>query len=132
MAAIGGITSEEEEQQLEELDAWMDGQGLPRGEIAYDFADPESGAQQAVFDLAWPHGIQEELSPPVAVLLNEGSDVIALANQAGYRCFVSVADFKRYVQTDILGSETKSDTLAGDIMPGGDFRALSAGIETRT
>jgi hypothetical protein len=37
--------------------------------------------------------------------LDEGSDVIAIASQAGYRCFVSVADFKRYVLTDILAQE---------------------------
>jgi hypothetical protein len=41
----------------------------------------------ALFDLAWPNGIQEELSQPVAVLLNEGAKTIATASQAGYRCF---------------------------------------------
>ena len=49
-------------------------QGLPLGLLAYDFADPESGEQKAVFDLAWPNGIQEELSQPVAVLLNETAE----------------------------------------------------------
>lgn len=104
-AAIGGITSEEEEEQLEALNHWMEEQGLPRGNIAYDFADPDSGEQQAVFDLAWPNGIQEELSQPVAVLLNEGSEVIAIASQAGYRCFIAASEFKRYVQTEILAQE---------------------------
>ena len=102
---IGGITSEEEEEQLEALNGWIDGQGLPRGMLAYDFADPGTGEQKAVFDLAWPNGIQEELSQPVAVLLNEGSEVIAIASQAGYRCFVSVAEFKRYVQSEIIVQE---------------------------
>jgi hypothetical protein len=37
--------------------------------------------------LAWPNGIQKELSQPVAVLLNEGTDTIAIASRAGYRCF---------------------------------------------
>jgi hypothetical protein len=102
VAIVGGITSEGEEEQLEALNDWIEAQGLPRGTLAYDFADPRTGQQQAVFDLAWPNGIQEELSEPVAVLLNEGSDVIAIASQAGFRCFVSIADFKRYVQTEIL------------------------------
>ena len=62
----------------------------------------ESGEQRAVFDLAWPQGIQEELSQPVAVLLNEGSEVIALASGAGYRCFTSVDAFKSYVNHEIL------------------------------
>ena len=70
-AVGGGITSEEEEEQLEALNDWMEAQGLPRGVLAYDFADAATGEQKAVFDLAWPNGIQEELSQPVAVLLNE-------------------------------------------------------------
>ncbi|WP_246479740.1 hypothetical protein [Kaustia mangrovi] len=102
---IGGIASEEEEDELEAVNDWIESQGHPRGVLAFDCADPESGVQKAVFDLAWPNGIQEELSQPVALLLNEGSDVIAIANQAGYRCFVSVPEFKRYVQTEILARE---------------------------
>jgi hypothetical protein len=102
---VGGIASEEEEDQLEAVNDWIEAQGLPRGVLAFDCADPESGEQKAVFDLAWPNGIQEELSQPVALLLNEGSDVIAVASQAGYRCFVSVTDFKRYVQTEILAQD---------------------------
>ncbi len=104
-AVVGGITSEEEEQQLEGINVWMDEQGLPRGTIAYDFSDPGTGEQRAIFDLAWPNGIQEELSQPVAVLLNESSDVIAIASQAGFRCFQTVAELKRYVETDILVQE---------------------------
>jgi hypothetical protein len=105
LSLIGGITSEEEEEQLEALNDWMEREGLPRGILPYDFADPETGEQRAVFDLAWPHGIQEELSQPVAVLLNEGTEVIAIASQAGYRCFTAVAEFKRYVETEILVQE---------------------------
>ena len=104
-AVLGGITSEEEEQQLEGVNEWMGAQGLPHGIIAYDFSDTETGEQRAVFDLAWPNGIQEELSQPVAVLLNESSDVIAIASQAGFRCFQTVAELKRYVETDILVKE---------------------------
>jgi hypothetical protein len=104
-ASFGGVTSEEEEEQLEALNGWIEAQGLPRGVLAYDFSDPETGEQRAVFDLAWPNGIQEELSQPVVLLLNEGNEVIATASQAGYRCFVTAAEFKRYVQTEILVQE---------------------------
>lgn len=102
---VGGITSEEEEQQLEALNEWIEAKGLPRGALSYDFADPNTGQQRAVFDLAWPSGIQEELTQPVAVLINEGNEVLAIASQAGFRCFVSADDFKRYVETDILAQE---------------------------
>ena len=90
---------------LEALNDWVEEQGLPRGELAHDFADPDTGEQKAVFDLAWPNGLQEELSEPVAVLLNEGPEVIALASRAGYRVFTNVDDFRHYVLSEVLGSE---------------------------
>ncbi|MFA5055586.1 MAG: DUF262 domain-containing protein [Dehalococcoidia bacterium] len=105
VAVCGGIASEEEEEQLETLNDWMEAQELSRGVMAYGFADAVTGEQKAVFDLAWPNGIQEELSQPVAVLLNENTDVIAIASQAGYRCFTSTDEFKQYVESEILGRE---------------------------
>ena len=104
-AVIGGITSEEEEVQLVFLNDWMNKQGLPPGVMSYDFADPDTGEQRAVFDLAWPNGIQEELSQPVVVLLNEGPEVMAIASQAGFRCFTAIKDFQQYVQAEILAQE---------------------------
>lgn len=102
---IGGITSEEEEEQLEQVNDWTEDQGLPRGILAYEFADLETGQPRAIFDLAWPNGIQEELSQPVAILLDEEKELIAFASQSGYRCFVTVSDFKNYVHAEILGRE---------------------------
>ena len=101
--AIGGISSEAEEQELETLNDWMEKQGLPRGQVAFDYADPETGAQKAVFDLAWPEGIQPGLTGPVAVLLNETADVLALASaEAGFRCFTNPDRFRAYVKSEIL------------------------------
>ena len=96
------MESEAEEAELEALNAWVVEQGLPRGTIDYDFADPQSGEQIAVFDLAWPTGLQEELSQPVVVLLNEEAAVITLASQAGYRCFTNAQSFRKYVESEVL------------------------------
>jgi len=104
-AVGGGISSDEEEQQLESLNEWVEAQGLAGGIIELDFADVATGEQKAVFDLAWPNGLQEGLSQPVAVLLNEPAEVIAIASQAGYRCFTAVPEFQRYVQAEILAQE---------------------------
>ena len=84
----------------------MEATGLPRGVVAYDFSDPQSGEQKAVFDLVWPNGIQEKLSQPVAVLLNEEGQTLAFASQAGFRCFTGIDEFKRYVTGEILGEVT--------------------------
>ena len=99
---VGGITSEEERRELENLNAWVRTAGLSAGELSFDFSDPTSGQQVAVFDLAWPDGIQAGLTRPVAVLLDEGDELIRFANDAGYRFFTSTDAFKRYVEREIL------------------------------
>lgn len=100
----GGVSSEAEEAELEGLNEWIVSMKLPRGIVAYDFADPQSGEQRAVFDLVWPNGLQEELSQPVAVLLNEDAAVIALASQAGFRCFTEPSSFRQYVESEVLAA----------------------------
>ena len=104
VTVVGGITSDAEEAELENLNQWMESQNLPPGIVAYDFADAGTGQQKAVFDLAWPQGIQEELSQPVAVLLDEGDDTLAVASGAGFRCFTSTEDFRSYVMNEILAT----------------------------
>jgi hypothetical protein len=99
----GGITSEAEEEEIHAINEWVESQGLPRGVVAFDFADPQSGEQRAVFDLAWPNGLQEELSQPVAVLLHEDAATIKAASEAGFRAFTDVQSFKRYVRNEVVG-----------------------------
>lgn len=108
---VGSISTEAEEEELEALNDWMAARGLPRGVVAFDFADPVSGEQKAVFDLAWPEGIQQELSEPVAVLLNEGLETVAVASKAGFRCFTTPQDFKDYVEREILAGEGRDIAL---------------------
>ena len=78
---------------------------VPRGTTSFELADPATGKQKAVLDLAWPTGIQEELSQPVAVLLNENDNTIAIASQAGFKCYTSIDEFKEHVQTEVLAEE---------------------------
>ena len=99
---LGGITSEEEERALEELNGWIEEQGLPKGRIAHDLADVETGAQVAVLDLAWPEGLQPGLSGPVAVLFDESAEILQLASAAGYRCYTSGSEFRAYVAREVL------------------------------
>jgi hypothetical protein len=39
------------------------------------------------------------------VLLNEPTDTLALASGAGFRCFTSSADFRAYIEGEILHIE---------------------------
>lgn len=105
---ISGLSNNEEEQQIQDVNRWVEEKGLSAGEIAYDISDPVTGEQRAVLDLVWPNGIQQELSEPVALLLNEGPELLAVANQVGFRCFTSVDDFKRYVEMELLAQEQVS------------------------
>jgi hypothetical protein len=103
LEVVGGVTSAEEEAELQALKAWVTERGFSEGIIAFDHSNLETGDQIAIFDLAWPNGLQEELSEPVAVLLNEHDDTIALASAAGFRCFTNVAAFEDYVNKQMLG-----------------------------
>ena len=61
-----------------------------------------------MFDLAWPSGLQEELSQPVAVLLHEEAATVKFASDAGFRCFTDARSFKRYVASEILGEASRA------------------------
>jgi len=98
----GSIDSDEEEQLLNECNKWVAEQGLPEGELGYDLTD-ETGDLIAILDLAWPDGLQEGLSRPVALLIDEGKETEEAVNSQGYRYFTNIRDFKQYVKSEILG-----------------------------
>lgn len=50
-------------------------------------------------------GLQEELSQPVAVLLNVHAGTIAMISHAGFRCFTDVGEFPQNVPTEVVGEE---------------------------
>jgi Protein of unknown function DUF262 len=98
----GGIASVEEERLIQYCQEWVVEQGLPRGEERYEVADPTNGELLAVLDVAWPQGLQEGYSQPVALLIDEVHEVEEAANRAGYRYFTDVEGFRSYVQREIL------------------------------
>jgi hypothetical protein len=98
----GGFADAEEDRLIRECAVWVRDQGLPMGEYLYELADPETGNLLAILDLAWPKGLQEELSPPVALLIDEDQTTEEAANRAGYRFFTSISAFRDYVEREIL------------------------------
>ncbi len=113
----GGLVTEAEEQILQECNEWVQEQGLPQGESMYELADTTTGRAIAVFDLAWPNGLQEGYSQPVALLIHESSYVESAANGAGYRYFTNLEIFKQYVQQEILGVADKSLPITTQTCP---------------
>lgn len=102
-AAIpGGIDGEEEERLLRETNEWVTQQGLPEGEHMYELSDQVTGVALAVLDLAWPNGLQEGYSQPVALLIDEGSEMEEIVNRAGYLYFTNLDAFRAYVLREIL------------------------------
>jgi len=81
------------------LNRWMAAREQRAGLLGHELA----GADGVSLDLAWPDGVQAELTQPAAVLLNETAQVIDAAGSAGFRCFRSTEAFKRYVEAEILG-----------------------------
>jgi hypothetical protein len=98
---LGGA-DEEEMEMIEGCNAWIVSQGLPRGEVLYGLADPETGNQLGVIDLAWPRGVQEGLTQPIALLLNETAELEAMVNQAGYLFFTNATELCAYIERHVL------------------------------
>lgn len=106
---MGGIGGEEEEQAIMELLEWAEEQGLPLPQLGYELADADTGALLAVIDVAWPDGLQEGLSQPVAVPLEEPEYVLRAVNQAGYLYFTTVEAFKEYAVSEVLAAGAPAD-----------------------
>ncbi len=97
-----GIRDEAEWITAYDLDEWVAANGLQRGELQWELINPQTSLPLAVFDLAWPDGLQQGFTQPVAVLLNENAATHQIANDNGFRYFTSVDEFKEYVVADVL------------------------------
>lgn len=103
--APGGIADAEEEKELDGVNAWITERGLPSGEKEFELRDTDTGELRAYLDLAWPSGLQEGLSDPVALILNEGKEVLKAAMSAGYQVFEDVEGFRVYTARKVLGDQ---------------------------
>ena len=104
----GGIEDAEEEEVLKALNVWVRSQGLPEGRMEYELAHADSGEPLAILDLAWPNGLQEGYSNPVALLLGEEQETLQIANDHGFRHFTNAEAFKRYAETEVLALATEA------------------------
>ena len=109
----GELDEDEEEAILARLNSFVVSHGLPAGELGHEVLDADTRELMTALDLAWPNGLQDGLSEPVAVLIDEADTVRSLANGAGFRLIYTSAEaFMRYVQREILGEEDEAETEA--------------------
>jgi hypothetical protein len=102
------VKTSDEEELILDCNVWVEEQGLPVGEFMYELIDPDTEQPLAVLDLAWPAGLQENLSEPVALLIDEEEDTLAITSKMGFRCFTDTESLKNYIKTDILAEPEKS------------------------
>ncbi|THF70709.1 DUF262 domain-containing protein [Deinococcus sp. Arct2-2] len=108
LPAASTAMRDEESKVLEEVNAWVMAQGLPEGVLRHELVDT-GGELLATLDMAWPDGLQEGLSQPVALLLAEPDLTLAAANQAGYLYFTDAAQFRSYVERDVLAENQAAE-----------------------
>lgn len=93
------VSDIEEEQVIMQIAHWMDENGLSSGVRNYVII---VDGKEYVLDLAWPNGIQENLSTPLALLLNETDEVFIAANKLGFCYLTDVNQFKEYINANYL------------------------------
>jgi len=95
------ISLHDEEDIILDVNYWMKDQGLPEGVVNFELTD-ENGNLLMIIDIAWPQGIQSELSEPLALLINESDSNQEIVNRNGYKYFTSPEEFKSYIETHYL------------------------------
>ena len=91
------IVSSPDEAALGDIVAWCTAHGIPQPQVHYEVCDATTGAVLAEVDAAWPQGIQEEYSEPVALLLERDEVTEEALNTAGYRFFTSTDALYHYL-----------------------------------
>lgn len=89
---------DDEEAVIEELVSWLKNEGFAPGIKDYSAVIGYAGTP-IIIDVAWPDGLQEGFTEPVALMINEEPGDIYRVNAAGYRVFTRADDLKNYVCT---------------------------------
>ena len=97
-ASATPIVVDDGDDEISAVDDWLKEQHLKQGTRNQEIVDHDSG-DVYILDLAWPNGIQEGLTPPLALLLNPDKNLQDAARDAGYQFFTNVDKFKKYVST---------------------------------
>jgi len=84
-----------------DVNNWMKDKGLPEGVVNFELTD-ENSKVLIIIDIAWPQGIQSELSEPLALLIDEDDVNQEIVNRNGYKYFTSPEKFRSYIEAHYL------------------------------
>lgn len=98
---------------LQRVATLVAGLGLSPPLFDFEVVDPDSGEPRAIVDLAWPNGVQEGLTEPVAYLAEADQNVERRLNQLGYRYFTSEDRFIWYLE-ELMGIDIDGDGELGE------------------
>lgn len=87
-----------EEPELKQLLGWLEEQNLPRPQLQITLSHPETGEELAVADAAWPEGLQEGYSRPVAFFMEEDHQAERYLRDLNYLVFYEAEALKRYIE----------------------------------
>ena len=97
MAKMDVTESEDDEDEaIEEIIAWLKGEGFAPGIKDYSAVIGYAGTP-IIIDVAWPDGLQEGFTEPVALMINEEHGDVYRVNAVGYRVFTRADDLKDFV-----------------------------------
>jgi hypothetical protein len=99
--SVQDILLHDEGDTILDVNNWMKNKGLLEGVVNFELTD-ENGNVLMIIDIAWPQGIQSELSEPLALLIDEDDANQETVNRAGYKYFTSPEKFKSYIETHHL------------------------------
>lgn len=119
-------TSMEEQDEVQSILSFVITNGLPRPEVDYEVVDPSTGETLVTVDVAWPKGIQEEFSQPIALILETSEEATNALNQVGYRFFTDIKSLYRYLEVQMNGN---SKQFTGGVAGASDFIAAIAGAQ---
>ena len=97
-----------EDKEMLKINEWVIENGMAAGEIHFEIFNSINN-QTIILDIAWPMGLQEGLSQPVALLLNQSNETEIVASRLGYRCFVDINSLRSFVEKEILGSVSATE-----------------------
>ena len=87
---------------------------LAAPDIAHEIVDETTGELLAWADAAWPSGLQEGLTEPVAFLTEPDEELETRLGELGYRFFTSIERLTWYIET-LLGVDIDGDGVVGEV-----------------